>query len=82
MAQFLAGTVPAVFWTPDGCHLAWMIDTVCLGACLPHLLLVPFGLIDTVCLGPVALIPGFPVSGWIRRSVPWACLHPPWVNDV
>ena len=21
----------AVFWTPDSCRLAWMIDTVCLG---------------------------------------------------
>ena len=42
--------------------------------CLPHPLLVPIGLIDIVCLGPVFLIPGLPSFGWIRHSVPWACL--------
>ena len=26
--SFLACSVPAVSWTPDSCHLAWMIDTV------------------------------------------------------
>ena len=31
MPQFLACTVPAVSWTPDSCHLAWMIATVACG---------------------------------------------------
>ena len=34
-------------------------------ACLPLPALVPFGLIDTVCLGPVFLIPGLSPLGWI-----------------
>ena len=45
-------------------------------ACLPLPPLVPFGLINIVCLGPVFLIPGLPSFGWIRHSVPWACLPP------
>ena len=44
-------------------------------ACLPHPALVPFGLIDTVCLGPVFLIPGLPTSGWID-AVLVVCLPP------
>ena len=31
MAQFLACTVPTVLWTPDSCHLAWMIAAVTCG---------------------------------------------------
>ena len=31
MAQFLACTVPVVLWTPDSCHLAWMIAAVACG---------------------------------------------------
>ena len=49
-------------------------------ACLPLPPLVPFGLIDIVCFGPVFLIPGLPSFGWIRHSVLWACLPPSWVD--
>ena len=31
MAQFLACTVPVVSWTPDSCHLAWLIAAVACG---------------------------------------------------
>ena len=31
MAQFLAGAVHAVSWTPDSCHLSWMIAAVACG---------------------------------------------------
>ena len=53
-----------------------------LWACLPLPLVVPFGLIDIVCLGPVFLIRGLPSFGWIRHSVLWACLPPSWVDVV
>ena len=52
-------------------------------ACLPHPALVPIGLIDVVCLGPVFLILGFPSFGWIRQcrgpvfllpGLPWSDL--------
>ena len=51
-------------------------------ACFPLPPLVPFGLIDIVCFGPVFLIPGMPSFGWVRHSVPWVCLHLSWANVV
>ena len=31
LAQFLACAVPAVSWTPDSCHLAWVMTAVACG---------------------------------------------------
>ena len=73
-----------LYGVSDSCqlHTSWIDRLSVPWACLPHPLLVPIGLIDIVCLGPVFLIPGLPAFGWIRHSVPWACLHPSWVNVV
>ena len=69
--SFLACAVPAVSWTPDSCHHLDDRHSVP-GACLPCPPLVPFGLIDTVCLGPVFLIPGLTMSS---LTVDFVCMY-------
>ena len=79
--SFLACAVPAVSWTPDSCHLTWIIDAVACGlsssSCASNLW------VDRHSVHWACLPHPWVVSPWLdRHSVLWACLPPSWVDVV